>query len=663
MSTPATTARRSFVSDPRITTAVTALLVAAAYAALAFSNGGYSTELIAAVTVAEWWIVILALITRVWPGGVVPGPAIRAGACLAALGAFTALSMIWANDAGRAFVEVVRVAGYLGLFVMVVISSGRTGARPWLLGIAGGLGIVVLGSLASRFDPSLFGGADRSLFAQLPAAQGRLSYPVGYWNGLGACMAMGVALFAWLGAQARSAVARAGATAALPLFGLAMFLSSSRGGYLAAGVAALVLVLLLRRQVELLGTLLLGAAGTTALSLLANGRGDLLHGLSTSAAYSQGRLMAVATAVCVALVGVARFLADRRLASMKLPRISPRAMITAAVVAVGIALIVVGPVNAFHEFVDTKDIAGSGGGHLTSGTGSGRYQFWGAALDAFGSRPLLGIGAGNYDLWWNLHGSINVMARDAHSLYLETLAELGVVGLGLLLGVLAIVILSAARRLAVPRPADRNAVVPAALALLAAALTSAALDWTWELPAAFAPAFAAAALLCGPATASAWTATAPNRPAPVGANGSRRRRRRGEQFGLGVTTILLAWLAIWVAGDQLIAAIKLDSSRDAVDGGQLEEAAQDARDAAAIQPWSPEPQLQLALVDKQLGNLAAAQQAARKAVDLASEDWRGWLVGAEVAAASGRPAAARLELARANQLSPKSLRVVLRARQ
>ena len=94
--------------------------------------------------------------------------------------------MIWADDAQRAFSEVVRIAGYLGLFVLVVIASSRTGARPWLIGLAGGLVVVVGGALLSRFDPSLFGGADREFLAALPIVGGRLSYPVGYYNGLGA---------------------------------------------------------------------------------------------------------------------------------------------------------------------------------------------------------------------------------------------------------------------------------------------------------------------------------------------------------------------------------------------------------------------------------------------------------------------------------------------
>lgn len=644
------------------TMVVTSVLVGVAYASLAFANGGYSTEVIAAVTIVEWWVVILALATRLWPGETVPKAAIVAGALLAGLGALTALSMIWANDAERAFTEVIRVCGYLGLFTLTVIASGKTGARPWLLGLAGGLFVVVLGSLASRFDPTLFGGGDRSLFAELPLSHGRLSYPVGYWNGLGACLALGVALFAWLGTEIRSAVGRAAVTAILPLFGLAIFLTSSRGGYLAAAVAALVLLFLLSRRVELIWTLLLTAIGTTVLSLMANARGDLLHGLSTPAAYSQGRVMALACVVCVLLVGLARYFGDRVLArTAALSRLSPRTLIAAPVVvvlvAVVVAILIIGPADAFNQFVDSKDIAGAGAGHLTSTTGSGRYQFWGAALDAFASKPVLGIGAGNYELWWNTHASIPVVTLDAHSLYLETLAELGVVGLILLLGFLGVVIVSAARRLAAKIPEDRTAAV-VALALFAAALTSAALDWTWELPAAFAPAIVAAALLTGAATERA---PAKERgPVSVEANGSRRRRRRPRaQFGIGIATILVAWIAIWAAGDQLVAAVKLDDSRNAVDRGQLDTAAQDARDAAAIQPWSPEPQLQLALIEKDEGNLAAASEAARKAVDAASDDWRPWLVAVEINAALGKPRVAQLALARANELSPRPLRVAL----
>ena len=65
--------------------------------------------------------------------------------------------------------------------------------------------------------------------------------------------------------------------------------------------------------------------------------------------------------------------------------------------------------------------------------------------------PLLGTGAGSFEAHWFRERSVAFHARDAHNLYLETLAELGPVGLALLLATLALPLLAlpAARRLRV----------------------------------------------------------------------------------------------------------------------------------------------------------------------------------------------------------------------
>ena len=70
--------------------------------------------------------------------------------------------------------------------------------------------------------------------------------------------------------------------------------------------------------------------------------------------------------------------------------------------------------------------------HLISSTGSGRWQLWTSAVDEWETKPALGRGAGSYQSWWMEHASLPLFVRDAHSLWLETLAELGVVGLLLL---------------------------------------------------------------------------------------------------------------------------------------------------------------------------------------------------------------------------------------
>ncbi len=635
------------------------LLIAAAYAALAYSSGGYSTELIAAVTVGVWWVVILALITRVVPRRPIPPLAIVTGVCLAAFGGLTALSMIWANDSGRAFTEVVRVAGYLGLFVLTVLVSARTGARPWLAGIAIGIVVIVVGADLSRFDPSLFGGADRSIFVSLPASNGRLSYPVGYWNGLGAILAIGILLLAWFGSFARSRLWRAAATAALPALGLAMYLTSSRGGLVATAVGVCVFLIFSREWVRILGALVIGALTSAVLVGLTSQWEDVRHALTTHDAYVQGRWLALATVLCVLAAGGVRYAADGWLGRVRLPRKVARRGLAAVVVLGLIVLAFSHPVDRLREFSNSNDIASAssatGSGHIGSFSGTGRSQFWGQAIDAFDSDPVVGIGAGNYELWWNQHHTIDVITIDAHSLYLQTLAELGILGILLLLGFLGTA-LYAGWRAVVRRPdvGGGGEVMGAALAVFLAGLTSAAFDWTWQLPAAFVTVIMMAALLSGPASQPVAVVAEPgaSRLMP-------RWRARGGQYGLGVATLLCAWVAIWVAADQLVASIQLDSSRTALANGDFESAAQSARNASAIQPWSSEAQLQLALAEKGNGDLAAATAAVREAVNRASHDWEPWLVAAEVAAAAGNRQAAEVGLAAANRLSPRPLPVRL----
>ena len=96
---------------------------------------------------------------------------------------------------------------------------------------------------------------------------------------------------------------------------------------------------------------------------------------------------------------------------------------------------------------------------------SNRYAYWRVALDAFAAHPLKGVGSGGFRVEWRREREVVDPARDAHSLYLETAAELGLVGLLLLGAAIAAVVVSAvqARR----RDAAASAGLIAALALYA----------------------------------------------------------------------------------------------------------------------------------------------------------------------------------------------------
>jgi O-Antigen ligase len=620
---------------------VLVVAVAVVYVAISLASGGYSHELIAAGAVVIWWAVVIGLLLGAWPRSRTPGTAIAAALFLAALAVWTAISISWASDHGGAFIEVVRVLSYLGLFVLIVIASPRASARSWLTGLA--LGVVVVAGLAltSRFEPS-FGG-QHAIGKFLPAARGRLTYPIGYWNGLGASMAIGAVLLAWLGAQARTLAGRALAVAALPLPILTIYFASSRGGVAAGAFGLAALLAIGPARARMLGGLALGGAGGAALIAVASRKHELVDGFTTGAAVGQGDSMLLITILVVAAVAVLRLVADRPLMRITVPRPVTVVAFSAVAVAIVVGVIVANPSQRWRDFKSTNIIEGRSGyvtTHLTSGNGTGRYQFWSAALHAFGSEPVRGIGAGGYEAYWDQHGSLAIPVRDAHSLYLETMAELGIVGLLFLAGFLGV---SAASGLARGPTRWPGGELGAALAVLTAGLVSAALDWTWELPACFGPVILVSALLTGPAMAF------PER----GLTLSRAGHASGPpRLALGIGTIIVGVAAILAAGILFLSLVKVSESQDAVDRGDLVAAASDARDAAAIEPWAADPRLQLALVEELGGDVRPAIRDIDRAIDRAPDNWQLWFVKARLEVKAANGPAAREALARARELNP-----------
>ncbi|MEK6326315.1 MAG: O-antigen ligase family protein [Actinomycetota bacterium] len=628
-----------------------AVAVAVLYVAVAVADGGYSKAVIAGATVAIWWTVVIALAVGGWPRARVPAVALGAGACIAALAAWVAISVGWASDNGGAFVEIVRALGYLGLFVLIVIASPRASARAWLGGVALGLVVVAGLALLSRFEPSF--GSSKELGAFLPAVAGRLSYPIGYWNGLAAAMAIGAVLLVWLGAHARAAAVRAAAVAAIPLPILVVYLASSRGGVAAGAVGLVVLLAVGPARARMFAGLVMGGVGGALLISLASGRHELVDALGNSTAAAQGDQMLAFSIGVVLAVGALRFLADEWLGGIRVSARLTRAVGVAAVIAAVAGILIAGPSDRWEEFKQVERLETEStyvAAHLTSGRGSGRYQYWSTALDAFEDHPVRGIGAGGNEAYWAQHGSLARPVRDAHSLFLESMAELGIVGLVMVVAFLGFAAVSGWRRGAARSP---GGALGAALAVLAAGIVSAAIDWTWELSACFGLVVLAAALLTGPATLEPEPPSSA-RPHAVDGARARRLRRRPSRFGLGVATLLIGWAAIWAGGMLFLTEVKLGDSREAADSGDLASAANDARDARTLQPWAAEPRLQLALVEELGGNLRAADRDLGEAIQRAPDNWQLWFVRARLGVKSGDVDAARRSLERARQLNPRA---------
>jgi hypothetical protein len=161
-----------------------------------------------------------------------------------------------------------------------------------------------------------------------------------------------------------------------------------------------------------------------------------------------------------------------------------------------------------------------------------RPAYWHVAWKEAAAHPALGGGAGTFADYWSRYGDPNLAggALDAHNLYLETLAELGVVGLVLLVAALVLPLLVALRHRSNPLAAP-------AIGAYAAFLVHAVVDWDWEMPA-----VTLAALACGAAVLLLERETAPARDLSAPAR---------------VTLLLVALaLAVFVLAEQFLPGLE-----------------------------------------------------------------------------------------------------------
>ncbi|MQA76552.1 MAG: hypothetical protein GEU88_19890, partial [Solirubrobacterales bacterium] len=419
---------------------------------LGLRSGGYDVIVRSEVGVAAWWIVLLGTVVGALPLAQLPRRAWIALGVFSAFALWTGLGIGWSESAERSVAELGRVATLGGVFALALAAQGPDGMRRMVAGVGAGVAAVAGIALLSRLQPSSFPALEAPEF--VPESRARLHYPLNYWNGLAAFVAIGLPLLLALTTAARHAPARALAAAAIPVLALTAYYTLSRGGAAAAVVALLVLVALHPRRLALVALGLPSAAGSAILIAAASQRDPLADGLLNASAARQGdEMLAMTLVVCVGvgLLTAALALAERHGLG---PRLELRRRgAGAAAVAVAAIALVVGLAaglpgaggDAWREFKEPA-VPTAEAGRFSSAGGSGRYQFWEAAVDAGRSEPLTGIGPGTYEFFWAREGTLPTSIRDAHSLYLETFAELGIIGLALVLAVVASPFLLGARR-------------------------------------------------------------------------------------------------------------------------------------------------------------------------------------------------------------------------
>jgi len=584
---------------------------------LAAAQGGYFPGAWGWASVPAFWIAAIALLVR---DHVRLNVAERVflGAFLA-LGGWLALSLIWSVALPTTVLELERMLVLVGVVAAaLLLTRGRFG-RHLLAGVVAAIAVIATFSLLTRLVPDRIRvRADTSIY--------RLAQPIGYWNGLGIFVAMGLLLALGFAARARSLGGRALCGALLVALPPTLYFTFGRAAWLALFAGLLVAVVVDMRRLQLLAALLvLGPLPALGVYLASRQRGLTHAGAPLARAAHDGhRLLAILAflALVNAAVAVAFALLERRVEVPGLLRQAFAVAVALAVVVVALAAFdrYGGPTTlasrAYTSFKAPPPHAQQNlNRRLLSFSGNGRADLWRLAWDQSRAHPVLGSGAGTYERYFLVHQPENVgFVHDAHGLYVETLAELGPVGLALLLVVLL-------TPLAGLRVARRHPLAATAAGAYAAFLVHAGVDWDWELPA-----VTLAGLLCGTSLLLFRRRWRPPSPLPTAA----------RFVGAGLASCAAIFATIGLLGNAALS--RSDTARQR---GALVQAVTDARHARWLMPWSPTPLDELGRAQLAAGLPARARSTFAEAIRVDAGDWRLWYDLARASRGTARRAALR----------------------
>ncbi len=580
------------------------------------------------------------------------GPAALTLGGLLGLGIWSLTSTAWAESVESAVVSGNRWLAYgaLLLLMLVLLRSERRSAV--LLGTAGlGVAAVAISVLARLLgsDPgSLFLGA-------------RLNSPLGYINGEGCLFVIGFWL-CFAAAETRRALIAGPAAGMATLMACLAILSQSRGTALAMFAALIVVVAVVPgRTPRIYGLLVVASAVAFAAP-------DLLHlydnasaGLvSVKAGHIAGRaalLAAVGAGLAWGLLTLGwetivsrRPWASRARATGSWLLVIP--IVVALVVAVGSAQPIEHSVrNQWHAFTDLA--APSYGGaaaaanqsRLLSGAGN-RYDYWRIAWRVWREHPVLGVGAGNYARSYYQQRATTEDIQQPHSIELQALSELGLVGALLLVGFISGVGWGAMRM----RPAARSspstrALMVGGVGAFVAWLLQTSVDWMQLLPGLTAIAIAAAAVMVRPRRLP--------RPAGAASRDSRFGKALAGRPALGASAIVVTLI---VAGASLSRQGLADLYRERAQSelsARPASALNDANRSLEIDSDAVETYYVKAAALARFGQAAGAVAVLRQALAHEPDNFVTWALLGDIAVRERRLRVASRNYTRAHQLNPR----------
>ena len=556
---------------------------------LALADGGYFPEAWGLSIFLFCGIAIAVLIL----------PAIQVGAFevlmlagLTSLVGWIALSFLWSIDPGGSMLEVQRTLLYLAGVGGLLIVARRESAEVILAALASACIVVSAYALATRLYPDLLG---PSLTRQADAFP--LSEPVGYSGALGLVAAMGILLTLGFATRARALASRAFASAGLVPLASTLYFTASRAAFvaLAIGLAVALSIDPTRRgfPVAVIPTL---AAPVAAVVISARTHALVNSGVSPAHVVRAGHTLSYFL-IALAAIATALVYGAGRIECGSRGLFACLALGGLVITGLGIGW-ANGASSQVNRFRGTSAINANLTGRLTRRSLGGRPDLWSVAWQAAKSEPLLGTGAGSYARSWLRLRPGRRNERSAHNLYLETLSELGPVGLALLLLVLGTPLVAGTR-------VRQDPFIPTGAGACVAYVVHAGAHWDWQMPV-----VTLVALGCGGAIL-------------IAARRETEDRRLAMTARLGVLTLAVALVGFSFVG--LLGNAALGQGVKAAAAGSPSDAKADARRAIHWMPWSGEPWRLRGEVANDEGDVRVARESFRHGLRLDPHNWNLWV--------------------------------------
>ena len=210
--------------------------------------------------------------------------------------------------------------------------------------------------------------------------------------------------------------------------------------------------------------------------------------------------------VWAGLVAAERLIGSRgATARVILSRLATAAALCVVLLPAGVAAIKLGSIertarDQWHAFVHLSDAGSSSAAaaqtRLLSGAGN-RYDYWRIAWHVFTGHPAVGVGAGGYTVAYYRQRRTTEAIENPHSIELELLAELGLIGGAMLVALITAVVLAARRwQTAAKRSPHARTLLVCAGGVAVTWLVDTSGDWMHLLPGVTAVALMAVAVLC-----------------------------------------------------------------------------------------------------------------------------------------------------------------------